>query len=32
MVRTEIANRFGTPPERLVLIRNAVDAVVFHPG
>jgi UDP-glucose:(heptosyl)LPS alpha-1,3-glucosyltransferase len=32
MVRREIFDRFRTPPERLVLIRNAVDASVFHPG
>ena len=32
MVRREIAQRFGTPGERLVLIRNAVDGAVFHPG
>jgi len=32
MVRGEIATRFATPPERLVLIRNAVDGAVFHPG
>ena len=32
MVRGEIARRFATPPERLVLIRNAVDGAVFHPG
>jgi len=32
MVRREIFDRFRTPPERLVLIRNAVDAAVFHPG
>jgi UDP-glucose:(heptosyl)LPS alpha-1,3-glucosyltransferase len=32
MVRDEIARRFGTPPERLVLIRNAVDCDSFHPG
>jgi UDP-glucose:(heptosyl)LPS alpha-1,3-glucosyltransferase len=32
MVRREIARRFGTPPEKLVLIRNAVDPAVFHPG
>ena len=32
MVRREIFDRFATPPERLVLIRNAVDAKVFHPG
>ena len=32
MVRGEIAARFGTPAEKLVLIRNAVDADAFHPG
>lgn len=32
MVRAEIATRFGTPRERLELIRNAVDADAFHPG
>ncbi len=32
MVRGEIAGRFGTAPEKLVLIRNAVDAARFHPG
>lgn len=32
MVRGEIAQRFATPPERLVLIRNAVDGARFHPG
>jgi UDP-glucose:(heptosyl)LPS alpha-1,3-glucosyltransferase len=32
MVKREIAERFGTPEEKLVLIRNAVDASVFHPG
>jgi UDP-glucose:(heptosyl)LPS alpha-1,3-glucosyltransferase len=32
MVRREIFERFGMPPERLVVIRNAVDATVFHPG
>src|SRR3954469_7931957 len=32
MVRREIFGRFGTPAERLVLIRNAVDGAVFHPG
>ena len=32
MVRGEIAERFGTPPGKLVLIRNAVDAAAFHPG
>jgi UDP-glucose:(heptosyl)LPS alpha-1,3-glucosyltransferase len=31
MVREEIAGRFGTPRERLELIRNAVDAEAFHP-
>ena len=32
MVRGEIAARFGTDAEKLVLIRNAVDADSFHPG
>jgi UDP-glucose:(heptosyl)LPS alpha-1,3-glucosyltransferase len=32
MVRREIARWFGTPAEKLVLIRNAVDPAVFHPG
>ena len=32
MVRREVFDRFRTPPERLVLIRNAVDATTFHPG
>jgi UDP-glucose:(heptosyl)LPS alpha-1,3-glucosyltransferase len=32
MVRREIFDRFRTPPERLVLIRNAVDGAAFHPG
>ena len=32
MVRGEIAARFGASPEKLVLIRNAVDASAFHPG
>jgi UDP-glucose:(heptosyl)LPS alpha-1,3-glucosyltransferase len=32
MVKREIAQRFGTPGEKLVLIRNAVDTEVFHPG
>lgn len=32
MVRGEIATRFGTDPDKLVLIRNAVDASRFHPG
>ena len=32
MVRGEIAARFGTPAEKLVLIRNAVDGDSFHPG
>jgi UDP-glucose:(heptosyl)LPS alpha-1,3-glucosyltransferase len=32
MVRGEIARRFATPAEKLVLIRNAVDAARFHPG
>lgn len=32
MVRREIAQRFGTPQEKLVLIRNAVDGSRFHTG
>jgi len=32
MVRGEIAERFGTARDKLVLIRNAVDARRFHPG
>jgi UDP-glucose:(heptosyl)LPS alpha-1,3-glucosyltransferase len=32
MVRREIAQRFATPGDKLVLIRNAVDTAVFHPG
>ena len=32
MVRAEIAERFATPAEKLVLIRNAVDGARFHPG
>jgi UDP-glucose:(heptosyl)LPS alpha-1,3-glucosyltransferase len=32
MVRREIAARFATPHEKLVLIRNAVDGATFHPG
>jgi UDP-glucose:(heptosyl)LPS alpha-1,3-glucosyltransferase len=32
MVRDEIAHRFDTPAEKLVLIRNAVDSTRFHPG
>lgn len=31
-VRDDIANRFGTPAAKLVLIRNAVDLQRFHPG
>lgn len=31
MVRREIATRFATPGEKLVLIRNAVDTGVFQP-
>ncbi|HET9576415.1 MAG TPA: glycosyltransferase family 4 protein [Usitatibacter sp.] len=31
MVRAEIAERFGTPADKLVLIRNAVDAEAYHP-
>jgi len=32
MVRAEIARRFSTPAEKLVVIRNAVDGARFHPG
>jgi UDP-glucose:(heptosyl)LPS alpha-1,3-glucosyltransferase len=32
MVRSEIAARFGTAAEKLVLIRNAVDGSTFHTG
>ncbi len=32
MVRTEIGRRFGTAADKLVLIRNAVDATAYHPG
>jgi UDP-glucose:(heptosyl)LPS alpha-1,3-glucosyltransferase len=32
MVRREIARRFDTPAASLTLIRNAVDAAVYHPG
>ncbi len=32
MVRAEIVRHFATPAEKLVLIRNAVDAAHFHPG
>ncbi len=32
MVRDEIAQRFATAQEKLVLIRNAVDTARFHPG
>jgi UDP-glucose:(heptosyl)LPS alpha-1,3-glucosyltransferase len=32
MVRREIAQRFGTSLDKLVLIRNAVDAAMFNPG
>ncbi|MEO7742696.1 MAG: glycosyltransferase family 4 protein [Usitatibacter sp.] len=31
MVRDEIVARFGTAADKLVLIRNAVDAAAFHP-
>ena len=31
MVMREIAQRFGTPAAKLVLIRNAVDCEWFHP-
>lgn len=32
MVQEQIAARFGVAREKLVLIRNAVDATIFHPG
>jgi UDP-glucose:(heptosyl)LPS alpha-1,3-glucosyltransferase len=32
MVRAEIAARFATPADKLVLIRNAVDTDAYHPG
>ena len=32
MVRGEIRHHFGTDPEKLVLIRNAVDTAAYHPG
>ena len=32
LVRRDIAARFATPAEKLVLIRNAVDSMRFHPG
>ena len=32
MVRKEIASRFGTPAEKLELIRNSVDSSHFNPG
>lgn len=32
LVREDIARRFGVPPDRLVLIRNAVDSTHFQPG
>jgi len=32
MVRKEIASRFGTPADKLTLIRNGVDSSRFHPG
>jgi UDP-glucose:(heptosyl)LPS alpha-1,3-glucosyltransferase len=32
MVRREIGTRFGVAADKLVLIRNAVDPEVFHPG
>ena len=32
MVRDEIAQRFGTAAEKLVVIRNAVDSLAYHPG
>ena len=32
MVMREVRERFGTPADKLVLIRNAVDCARFHPG
>ena len=32
MVMREVKERFATPAEKLVLIRNAVDSARFHPG
>jgi UDP-glucose:(heptosyl)LPS alpha-1,3-glucosyltransferase len=32
MVRAEIAARFNLDGDKLVLVRNAVDGEVFHPG
>lgn len=32
MVRDEIAGRFGTSMEKLLVIRNAVDGTLYHPG
>ncbi|HXN14976.1 MAG TPA: glycosyltransferase family 4 protein, partial [Usitatibacter sp.] len=32
MVRRDIAQRFGTPAAKLILIRNSVDGAFFHPG
>ena len=32
MVRGEIASRFATPGDKLVVIRNAVDSASFHPA
>jgi UDP-glucose:(heptosyl)LPS alpha-1,3-glucosyltransferase len=32
MVQGEIARHFGTPFEKLEIIRNAVDSAAFHPG
>ena len=32
MVMREIQSRFGTPADKLVLIRNAVDSTVFNAG
>jgi UDP-glucose:(heptosyl)LPS alpha-1,3-glucosyltransferase len=32
MVRREISERFATAPEKLVVIRNAVDCEAFRPG
>jgi len=31
MVRGEVARHFGTEPQKLALIRNAVDSSAFHP-
>ena len=32
MVRRDIIEHYGVPAEKLVVIRNGVDAAVFHPG